>query len=67
MDGWISVKVRLPEEDDTACLVYDIGSNRTPVVAWYEFDGVPAGFYTKETHFRIIVTHWMPLPKAPSE
>lgn len=64
---WIKCSDRLPEEE-MAVLVMDqemIKAYIKPKIAWYEFIGCPKGFYIPGTVFRVIVTHWMPLPKPP--
>lgn len=58
---WISVKDRLPDEDGEMVLASD-GTRR--VTANFFHDG--QRFYFYNPHMEI-VTHWMPLPKAPEE
>ena len=68
---WISVKERLPEEE-TSVLVWaewadDPGGYSCELAMlcdgnWYN-NGVIAG----ELHYKLTVTHWMPLPAPPKE
>lgn len=73
-NGWISVKDRLPEEDEnyivTAC---DEGCSAGEGI-WYSTVVVVAEYYKgswtwydggSEYSLEGIVTHWMPLPLAP--
>jgi len=61
MSEWISVKDTLPDEFDGQ-----------PVIAFDNMDVVSANYDTCRGRFYIgceylnNVTHWMPLPKAPS-
>ena len=60
-DGWISVSERLPGEDDQVlCWCED------ETVAWAEVSSHHNSFFTDMTHELLPVTHWMPLPAAPS-
>ena len=71
---WISVKDRLPE-DDQFILMCDIAmGNLMPTVGWYERlnaeqkeNPEERGFFTADHCFRmrLIVTHWTPLPEPP--
>lgn len=67
MSEWISVKDRLPEEDDMSCYVCDVELDKIPTVAWYQFVGMPPGFYTSDSRCRLLVTHWMKIPKLPGK
>ena len=70
---WISVKDRLPEEDDnyivTAC---DEGCSAGEGI-WYSTVVVVAEYYKgswtwyDEYSLEGIVTHWMPMPEPPEE
>lgn len=73
MNKWISVKDKLPEEDDyNDYLITDgkhcyVGHYRYDVDAWDNsklgwIQGVSSD--TGET-YGINITHWMPLPKLP--
>jgi len=65
---WISVKDRLPE-DDQCVLMFEKGQDCLPTIGWYEERGCIAGFYVSSsfTNIRMHVTHWMPLPQEPKE
>ena len=74
MDKWISVKERLPEEEDCICIVCaDEGHNQFSR-AWAFFDigtdasGNRINFFREFYGDALIsnVTHWMPLPDLPS-
>ena len=60
-DAWIQVSERLPGEDDQVlCWCED------ETVAWAEVSSHHNSFFTDMTHELLPVTHWMPLPAAPS-
>ena len=71
---WISVKDRLPEEDDNYIVtVCDEGCSDGEGI-WYSTVVVVAEYYkgswtwyegSSEYSLEGIVTHWMPLPKPP--
>lgn len=76
LNEWISVKDRLPEEDDnyivTAC---DEGCSAGEGI-WYSTVVVVAEYYKgswtwydggREYSLEGIVTHWMPMPEPPEE
>lgn len=69
MSEWISVKDRLPE-DDQSVLMCEIGQSGLPLIGWYEneFVDVP-GFYIAHTfqNARVHITHWMLLPLPPED
>lgn len=56
---WISVKDRLPEDEEYV-LIFTAGGS--VLIVFYDSDG----WYTLEEYLRE-VTHWMPLPEAPEE
>ena len=65
LNGWISVKDRLPE-DDKDVLVYDSGSKEI-IMASYNSDydewSTPYDYYYDLDNDKI--THWQPLPELP--
>jgi hypothetical protein len=70
--GWISVKDRLPQEDQliVAARLYN-SSMPDAAVCWFyngEFhlwtDGIDSGEYIR---LAMEITHWMPLPEPPKE
>jgi hypothetical protein len=71
MSEWISVKDRLPEENENVILydgkeVFcgDLFFGKLGKICWgiQACDGICYGHYNKDE-----VTHWMPLPKPPKE
>ena len=65
-DGWISVKDRLPDTEDDFLVTDHRGDMEVSIFGMKEqaflfFDG--HGY----AHKRTMVTHWMPLPRAPKE
>lgn len=66
MSEWISVKDRLPENEDRI-LVYDLHNDiefgffnmRDKKFKYFDENGYPYEF--------LYVTHWMPLPKPPKD
>jgi len=67
MSDWISVKDRLPENDDNYLILFEYGR--------YRFnERVIVGFYSNNKwcvsgHSNNLdtVTHWMPLPEPPKD
>lgn len=63
---WISVDERLPDENDVVIVCAEYGVERSTAEyfydegRWHPIDG----YYSSEI---INVTHWMPLPPAPSQ
>lgn len=73
MNNWISVDERLPEKYNTVLVLYHAHFDDEPITefdfctAFFDgetFDPKDQLFYMKRT---VKVTHWMPLPKPPSE
>ncbi len=66
MNKWISVKDRLPE-DDQSVLMYEMGQTGLPLIGWFEVNADVPGFYIAHSfqNARVHVTHWMPLPEPP--
>lgn len=66
MSEWISVKERLPEEGVAVLIAYDADGRLLRRIAqqyygvWYVFGAVVTADFNQK------VTHWMPLPEAPS-
>lgn len=58
MDNWISVKERLPENEDDVLVYFEDGDI---TIAFYDGD------WTKDGFSKIMreVTHWQPLPQSP--
>ena len=74
MSEWISVKDRLPESEDYSVLAYWSANGGMDMVHIQDyFDDITDGvddegnqLYTK-WYLSSGVTHWMPLPPAPTE
>lgn len=49
---WISVKDRLPE-DEEAILMIDVFLSNIPTIGWYEKDNITPGFFTADHCFRM--------------
>lgn len=74
-EGWVSVEDRLPElKDDSVLAHFENGSIETvhiedyfkPITAGYDTEGNQ--IYTKwYLHHIPKITHWQPLPAAPTE
>ena len=62
--GWISVKDRLPEEEN-ACLAVD--NERRVVIGRYKSAGNCSVSWYSTMIFFPPITHWMPLPEPPKE
>ena len=64
---WISVKERLPEDED--CVLF-VSKNEIYICIWFNHwdsvSGNMAGCYDKQVKISDI-THWMPLPEPPAE
>ena len=61
INRWISVKERLPEEDEdvlayNGAYMFIAAYTTNPTKYWYTISGD-----------RILTTHWMPLPEPPKE
>ena len=61
MPKWISVKERLPENDDDVLIITEFGISMGCYVIHRDF----WVYYTNPDSN--IVTHWMPLPEPPKE
>jgi len=67
MTEWISVKDKLPEEDEMMILFYSTeggvcsGNYEVEEEVYYSLDYIGGAGYRKS------VTHWMPLPEPPKE
>ena len=65
VQGWISVKDRLPEGDKVVlCYKADRGIRFGKLLDATYADGVQA-FMDSDRNFAFGVTHWMPLPQPP--
>jgi len=66
MSEWISVKDRLPQEDDPV-LVWDIASPYSEFVdiGYYDPHSAPDTGWRCNEYMNRSVTHWMPLPEPP--
>lgn len=64
VNGWISVKDRLPEEGDdlSIMLVWRRFEHDYDTVRWRHQQGWDCVIQDKAT-----ITHWMPLPEPPKE
>lgn len=61
MNGWISVKDRLPNNAEYV-IIYSARGCFKYAIAWYS----SGGKWIKDDHeFVGVVTHWMPLPEKP--
>lgn len=58
---WISVEERLPETTERVLAIFEGNNITTTVVCSYTAQGQ---FYSRGE--RLNITHWMPLPPAPS-
>lgn len=67
MTEWISVKERLPDDDEAVLMYDDYQDRRLPLIGWYEKYGSAPGFYDPNLSFRLVVSHWMALPKPPED
>ncbi len=65
---WISVKDRLPDDNEFVIMI-EGGQPGMPVRGWYQNKGCIPGFYPSyaESRLRMVVTHWMPIPKTPTK
>jgi hypothetical protein len=70
--GWISVAERLPEDEKPVLVYYGFmhkegrgtGLRYTGTLSYFRFDPQP---HWQHESTGLIVTHWMPLPKPPTE
>jgi len=65
LNGWISVKVRLPKTDDFCLVNTEFDCIRIAQYGWESWRFNDA--YSSSEHPKSYVTHWMPLPKPPKE
>lgn len=65
MSEWISVKDRVPEDDQAVLMMDEELNNSLPTIGWYEAGSDGTGFFTADhcLRMRLIVTHWTPIPK----
>ncbi|HBX2740462.1 TPA: DUF551 domain-containing protein [Klebsiella pneumoniae] len=64
-DRWIPVSERMPDNTEPVLCIEkraDFGTYGQPFVCWHD-----GGGWVGKTNYRLIVTHWMPLPAAPQE
>ncbi len=62
---WIPVSERIPDNTEPVLCIEkraDFGTYGQPFVCWHD-----GGGWVGKTNYRLIVTHWMPLPAAPQE
>jgi len=64
-EKWISVDDALPENDQSVIMCHAAYTDSCPLIGWYEYIDAPPGFYCGEISYRVVITHWMPLPKLP--
>jgi hypothetical protein len=62
---WISVKDRLPEEDDFCLVNTEFDRITIAQYGWESWRFNDA--YSSSEHPKSYVTHWMPLPQPPKE
>lgn len=62
-DGWISVKERLPFEQQMVMMWIDAAPDYQVEVGWWEGDSWRSQFYSGEW----LVKYWQPLPEPPKE
>lgn len=62
--GWISVKDRLPETDDTVLVCLQRGGYE---LGFYSDDSWRSLYLSYFETKELDVTHWMPLPEPPEE
>ena len=66
--NWISVKDRLPENEQTVLAYYNFGGKCKirfyGTLTYYAFDPEP---HWQHEGTGLKVTHWMPLPEPPEE
>ena len=69
VNGWISVKDRLPEIGENYCsklvMCYTPDGEHEYLFDYYEVNGFGQGCFTAEKYFGISITHWQPLPEPP--
>ena len=65
--SWVAVKDRLPDEDGPYLIHAESGDPKRPLIctAWYDPRGFGWSLIRKE--WIPSITHWMPLPPAPSK
>lgn len=63
MSEWISVKNKLPLEGELVLVYYEEDGDNHIDLLVHELDGY---FETRSCFDFPVVTHWMPLPKPPS-
>ena len=63
--GWISVKDRLPGNNDDVLVLVEDASSRYVCVARMHDDGLFVN--DRMTYWGLSVTHWMPLPEPPED
>ena len=62
---WIPVSERIPDNTEPVLCIEkraDFGTYGQPFICWHD-----GGGWVGKTNYRLIVTHWMPLPAAPQE
>lgn len=65
MVEWISVYNRLPYYDNPVLVASSVGG--FVGIAWYHVTGRRWELLFGNRYDRSVITHWMPLPKAPME
>lgn len=66
MSEWITVKERLPAEDEEVLISAEEDGERTAFVAFWRQDAKWwDNCYTGWVKEHLNVTHWMPLPEPP--
>jgi hypothetical protein len=69
MGKWISVKDRLPDENEIVLLYFELNGIKYIEKGWLDPDyakGLEAfGMHMTFEEYQDKITHWMPLPKYP--
>lgn len=66
MSEWISVKDRLPEDDETILCCLEKAEDRLPVFAYYDKEKNLFWPLFSWQAVYICPTHWMSLPETPN-
>lgn len=64
---WVSVKERLPEDDQTVFCWHDKRTAALPMICYYDEDDKCFYALFCDQEVQAVVTHWQPLPYPPRE